>query len=211
MNLIKKSVVALVVLVTTGVSHAQQPASDSTPVGRLGQRYVGASFGVANFKDTPEEFYDTSIGVNLPVSKSVDLDFGYGYQWLRNSPADASAHSIDVGATFYTSTHGVKPFVSASLAYLWSRASYAGFSINDNEGFYDLFLGLEAPVGPVVLTPVIGYSDSFNDSGDGTWNYGTDVHYWINPKLGVRASVSYSDYGSGLQSWNYRLGLRVKF
>jgi hypothetical protein len=211
MNLVKKSVIALAALIIVGASHAQQPASGGTASGRLGQRYAGASIGVADFKDTAEEFIDTSIGVNLPITKSVDLDFGYDYQWLDNSPIDLTAHSVDAGATVYTSWHGVKPFASASLAYLWSKASYAGVSLKDNDGFYGVSVGFEAPVGAIVLTPAIGYSDSFDNSGDPTYSYGVDIHHWFTSKFGARAAVSYSDYGSSVSSWNYRIGLRMKF
>jgi hypothetical protein len=193
-----------------GAGHAQQTAASSSPTGRLGQRYVGTSFGIANFKDASEEMYDASIGINLPVSKSVDVDFGYGYQWLTNNPVDVSAQVVDAGATLFTSTHGVKPFLGASLAYGWSKASYAGSSITDDEGLYGLSIGLEAPVGAVILTPAIGYSDSFND-GDPTYTYGIDAHYWVTSKMGVRTAVSYSDHGSNLESWNCRVGLRMRF
>src|SRR3954464_2819411 len=110
MNLTKKSIIALAALIVAGVSHAQQPAPSSTPVGRLGQRYVGAIFRAADFNGTNEQGYDTSIGVNLPVTKSLDLDFGYSYQWLGNSPVDLTGHTLDAGATIYTSWNGVKPY-----------------------------------------------------------------------------------------------------
>lgn len=210
MNLVRKTAIALAMIAVVGASHAQQTATSSSPTGRLGQRYVGTSFGIANLNGASEELYDTSIGVNLPVTKSIDVDFGYSYQWLTDNPVDLSAHIIDAGATLFTSTHGVKPFVNASLAYSWSKASYGGASLSEDDGAYGISLGLEAAVGAVILTPAISYTDSFDDS-DPTYNYGIDAHYWVTPKVGVRAAVSYSDYGSSLEAWNYRIGLRVKF
>jgi hypothetical protein len=82
--------------------------------------------------------------------------------------------------------------------------------MTDDEGLYAIGLGVEAAVGAVILTPTISYSDSFEES-DPTYSYGIDAHYWITSKVGVRTAVSYSDYGSDLESWNYRIGLRVKF
>lgn len=210
MNQVRKSIFALAVLAVCGISHAQQAATASSPSGRLGQRYVGTSYGIADYQGLPEEFHDASIGVNLPVTKALDVDFGYGYQWLRNNPVDVSAHSVDAGATFYTTKRGMKPFVSASLAYLWSEYSYAGSSFKDDEGFFGISLGLEAPVGPIVLTPSISYSDSFSDN-DPSYSYGIDAHYWLTQKIGLRAALSYSDYDGDLESLNYRVGVRVKF
>lgn len=212
MNPAKKSAIALAALIIVSVGHAQQPApSGTTTTGRLGQRYVGASFGVANFKDTPERGHDTSIGVNLPITPSIDVDFGYSYQWLGNSPVDLTGNSVDAGATLYKSWRGVKPYASASLGYSWSEASYAGSSIESNDGFYVVSVGFEAPVGPIVLTPAIGLYRPFESDSDTTSFYGVDAHHWFTSKIGARAGVSYADYGDGFSSWDYRIGLRVKF
>ncbi|HEY8995182.1 MAG TPA: hypothetical protein VIM71_11005 [Lacunisphaera sp.] len=211
MHSVKKSAIALAMLAIAGASQAQQAATSSSPTGRLGQRYVGTSYGFANYQDAREEFHDVSIGVNLPVGKSVDLDFGYGYQWLTNNPVSLDGHSLDAGATLYTSTHGVKPFASASLAHLWSKASYHGVTARDDESFYAVSVGVEVPVAKIILTPSVGVQDSLNDGGDPTYAGGIDAHYWVTSKVGLRAAISYSDYGSGLKSWNYRLGARVKF
>lgn len=210
MNLVRKSIIALATVALFATSQAQQASATGAPSGRLGQRYVGTSYGIADYKNQSIEFHDASIGVNLPVTKALDVDFGYGYQWLRNNPVDASTHSVDAGITFYGTKRGVKPFVSASLGYMWWETSYGSFSFKDDEGFYGVSLGLEALVGPIVLTPSISYADSFKDSAP-SYGYGVDAHYWITPKLGVRAALSYSDYDDDLKSLNYRIGLRVKF
>ncbi|MFZ5495801.1 MAG: outer membrane beta-barrel protein [Verrucomicrobiota bacterium] len=202
---------ALALLALCGISHAQQAATAGAPSGRLGQRYVGTSYGIADYQGLAEEFHDASLGVNLPVTKALDVDFGYGYQWLRNNPVDVSAHSLDAGATLYTAKRGVKPFVSASLAYVWTKYSFAGNAIKkDDEGVFGVALGLETSVGPIVLTPSVGYSDSFKDNNP-AYSYGIDAHYWLTQKIGLRAALSYSDYDGDLESLNYRVGVRVSF
>ena len=197
-------------LAVSGAIHAQTAGANSA-AGRLGQRYIGTSYGVADLNDIREEFHDFSFGVNLPVSKFADFDAGYGYQWLNNNPVDIDAHEIDAGITLYSNKHTPKPFVSATVGYSWQKASYAGVTARDDEAFYGLSVGIEAPVGPVVLTPSIGLSDSLENGGDPAFGYGVDVHRWITSKLGLRAAISYVDHGDDLESWNYRLGLRVRF
>jgi hypothetical protein len=213
MTLTKKILLALGVAAAAGAMHAQM-TSTTTPVGVLGHSYTELSLGLQDIKNLSPHFYDASIGGNVPVTPNLDLAAGYSYGWIRGSAFGTSlrghSNTVTTTATAYTLTGGVKPFVGVGLGYEWTH--FAGF--RDNHGLWGAAVGVEIPAGRVSITPRIVYADDFESSSSSSQQttYEVEGNYWVSAKTGVFASLGKTDvhHDSG-ESWNYRLGVRMKY
>lgn len=212
MNTTKKITLALGLLVA-GAGYAQTAASASNPTaattGLLGQRFAEISLGTQDVTGFSDNFYDTGLTVNLPVSPSLDVSAGYGYSWFR-SGISGHANTVFGAGTFYTPMAGVKPFLTAGLGYQWT--SVGGF--RDNGGLWGAGVGVEIPFNTLTLTPRIGYTDDF-ESGTASsrdFTYSLEANYWVSAKAAVYGSVGRTEvHRSSADSWNYSLGVRFKF
>lgn len=210
MNLIRKSTVALAALVAAGAIHAQSETV-AKPIGSLGVRYVDISLGLEDYRGLSDNAYDASVAVNLPVLSSLDVGFSYGHVWL-NSTADLDGDVLAASATYFTKIDTVKPFFSLALGYQWQRASGFGVTVKDDSGLWGAAIGFEVPVQAVTLTPRIAYVDGFDSDVGHEVSYGVEASCWLTAKVAGFVDVSYSDpQGSGGESWNYSLGVRLKF
>lgn len=208
MTLTQKITLALGLL-AAGTSFAQTTASNN---GLLGQRYAEASFGVQDIKFISTNAYGLGVGVNTPViAGSFDVGANYDYDQIRGSGIRSHANTFSGYGTYYTTVNGVKPFVGAGVGWQWS--SMRGFG-SDDQGLWGAAVGVEIPAGAVTLTPRIAYGDDFEGSKNSSqqFSYGVDANYWVNAKTAVFGAVSFTDVRSSpVESWNYRVGLRVKF
>jgi predicted porin len=209
MKLTKKITLALGVLAAVSTSMAQN-ASNS--LGLLGERYSDFNFGVADLKHVSTHGYSLGAGVNLPILPgALDLGATYDYSWLRGSGARAHANTIGINTRLYTALGGVKPFVGGAFA--WQGSRIRGFGTEDR-ALWNLSVGAEIPVGALTLTPRIAYDDDFEESFNSSQQltYAVEANYWLNRKTAVYGSVGYTDVNSSsFSTWNYQVGVRVRF
>lgn len=242
MNIISKISVTSLALGAALAAYAQATATSGV-TGLLGHRYVEISAGAVD----PHIFSETGLAagtaVNLPVRSNLDLGFGYNYGRLDPTfgfgafEQRSRDHALFATSTGYTTLGSVKPFLAAALGYLWSKNEllYGGTSImggRDQEAAWALSLGMEAPLGPVTLTPRVSYQDGFHRNSGTGFSFNTEASTWFTKSCGafVRAayfdpkrdtfplvpvtggSVAIFDSGAhGLQAWTYTLGARFRF
>ncbi len=212
-----KKLLSVLAALAVSASAFAQPTSTTTSSsgGLLGQRYVEGSFGLEDTKDLSDDLYDVGIAINLPVLPGVDIGLGYSYSWADIGTSvgtvDVTGHTVGASATLYSTTGAVKPFIGGSIGYQWAEAKLGTITADDESGIWNAGIGVEVPFGPVLLTPSIVYSDSFEDDGDGSFLYGVEANYWFTPKVGGFADVTNANVrGSSGESWIYTVGLRVK-
>lgn len=208
MNLIKKSMLALSALAAVSTMHAQSDVAK--PTGALGIRYAEASFGVQDIKHLSDEAYSLGASVNLPIQSSLDLGFGYSYAWL-DSVGELRSEVLAASLTFHEKIQGVTAFTSVALGYAWDRAALSGVTARETAGVWGVAVGVEVPFRAVTITPRISYTDSFKSYRDYSVNYGVEATHWFTAKLAGFADVSYIDPKGSDESWNYTVGLRLKF
>lgn len=206
MNLTKKITLALGLL-AAGTSFAQEKSSN----GLLGQRFAEFNFSFIEIDNVSTLSYEPGLRVNLPlIANSVDVGATYDYAQLRG-PISGHANSLSTYAVGYVALDGVKPFVAAALAHTWSSLP---FGLSDNSYSWSIIGGFEVPVGPVTLTPTIGYSDDFdNGFGEGdVWTYRVEGNYWMTPKAAIFAGIAKVDtHRDATNIWTYDVGLRFRF
>jgi hypothetical protein len=209
MKLTKKITLALGVLAAVSTSIAQNASSSR---GLLGERYADFNVGAADLKYVSTNGYSLGAGFNLPILPgALDLGASYDYSWLRGSGARAHANTIGINSRLYTVLAGVKPFVSGTFGVQWSNIR--GFG-SDNQALWNLGVGAEIPVGVVTLTPRIVYDSDFEESFNSSQQltYALEANHWLNQKTAVYGSVGYTDVNSSsFSSWNYQVGVRVRF
>lgn len=209
MNLIKKSILVLAALAAVSSIHAQTGAA-TKPTGSLGLRYAEASFGTQEFSNVGDNAYAAGLAVNLPVRASLDVTFSYSHSWL-NSSFDLDSDALSASATYFTTIGRAKPFFALGLGYEWDRFAGAGIAYRDSYGIWGGAIGVEVPVAFVTLTPRISYVDDFESGADYSVSYGIEASHWFTPKLAGYAGFAYNDPKGGGDSWNYTLGVRLKF
>ncbi len=207
MNLTKKITLALGLL-AAGTSFAQDKTSTG---GLLGQRFAEFNFSFVEIDSVSKLSYEPGVRVNLPlIANSVDVGATYDYARIRG-PIKGHANSLSTYAVGYVALEGVKPFLAASLSHTWSSLA---FGLSDNSSGWGLIAGFEIPVGPVTLTPSIGYSDDFdNGFGDGdVWTYRVEGNYWITPRSSLYAAIAKIDaHRNPINAWTYDVGVRFRF
>lgn len=208
MNLTKNITIAAALLVA-GASYAQTATSSSN--GLLGQRYTEFNFGVQDLRHVSNSAYSLGAGVNAPITPGA-LDVGalYNYNWIGGS-FKGHANTLATYATAYTPLNGVKPFFTGAFGWQWTSTRFVG---RDDQGIWALATGVEIPAGAVTITPRITYADDFEKSINSSqeWTYAVEANYWVNAKTGVYASIGKTDVRrSPVDSWNYEIGLRMKF
>lgn len=196
-------------LAASAISSRGQMATGANPVGTLGHNYTEVSFGAQDIQHIAPNLYDLSVGANVPVAPNFDLGAGYSYGWIRGN-APGHTNSLSASTTAYMTTRGPRPFISAGLGYRWMHVA----GNRDDEGFWSAAVGIEIPVGLVSLTPRIAHVDDFHHGGASSQQttYEVEANYWMSPRAAVFATGGHSDvHGSAFDSWNYRVGLRMKF
>ena len=213
-----KSLVGTLAALAVGSSLFAQTAETSASAGLLGQRYVGASLSIEDFRtfdDLVGFEVDSAIGgslsVNVPVRANLDAGFGYSYDKIDDSVFEATQHAIGAGATVYGSWSGVKPFATATIGYSWTdiEVPSTGASANEDDAFWAAGVGVEVPVGPATaLRGRVSYNDSFDsDDGDGSWAFSAGVNHWFTRKVAGVASVTFVEDDSVV----YVVGARLRF
>ena len=210
MNLTKKITHALGVVAATAVSYAQQPAATSTtPVGVLGQQYTEVGFGAQDIKHLSPNLYSFDFSGNAPVTSNIDVSGGYSYGWIRGN-VGAHSNTLSTSATYHVSYEGVKPFATAALGYEWVHH----FGVRHSDGIWGAAVGVEIPVGEFSLTPSVAYADDFSSRRRSSQAVISNVeaNHWFSATTAGFAGIGYTDtQRSGVDSWNYSVGVRVKF
>jgi hypothetical protein len=200
--------ICLGALATAAIATAQPAGTGAVPNGVLGQRYGELSFGLQDIRHTSRNFYDVGLAVNAPVTANVDLSGNYSYGWLSGRPR-GHADSLGGALTAYLPMNAVKPFASIGLGYAWTN-----FAGSDDDWTYGIAVGVEAPLGPIVVTPRAVFLDDFRSSARSSQqvNAGVEVHWWASRTAGLFASLDYADaHHSSASAWNWRTGVRFGF
>lgn len=208
MNLTKKTILALGLIVTTGVGFAQNTTTGEAPVGVLGQSYSEVHFGASDITHITKDQYGLGVLANVPFTPYLDVNAGYDYAWLNGT---GHVNSVNASAIVHTTFRGVKPFVGAGLGYDWQRWIGGG---KDDLTTWGLTAGVEIPVSAVTITPRINFADDFRDSASSSQQttYAVEANYWLNKSWGVFGSVGYTDVNrSSFDAWDYGVGARFKF
>ena len=196
-------------LAASALTGRAQTTTAANPVGTLGHSYTEVSFGAQDIQHVTPNFYDLGLSGNVPVAPNFDFGGGYSYGWIQGS-APGHTNTLNAYTTAYLTTHGARPFASAGLGYQW--AHFAGTS--NDEGFWTAAIGVEIPAGLFSITPRIAYIDDFHRSGNSSQQttYEVEGNYWMSPRTAVFANLGQTDvHGSAFDSWNYRVGVRMKF
>lgn len=212
MNLTKKMTLAAGLLVAAaGYAQTTATSSSSNPHGLLGTRYAELNFGVQDVKFIRDHAYGVGASVNTPVVPGAfDAGLTYAYNWIRG-PVRAHANTFGGYGIFYVPAGGVKPFVGAGVGWQWLDTR--GFSSED-QGVWGATAGVEIPLGRFTLTPRVAYADDFENSVNSSqeWRWSAEGNYALNQSTAVFASLGRSDVArSPARSWDYGLGVRVKF
>ena len=212
MNLIKKTTLALGLLAAAGVSYAQNATAPVTSNGLLGQSFAEFNYSLADVDSVSDHGHSLTVSGNVPVLPSLlDLGGAYTYSWF-NGAGKSHANTVNAYANAYVALEGAKPFLGAAVGYTWASLP---FGLSDNDPFWSISAGVEIPVGALVLTPRITYSDDFEGrigNSDDSWTYEVEGHYWFSPKTGVYGAVGLVDnHRSPIDVWNYRVGLRFRY
>lgn len=210
MKLIQKITLALGLLMAGSASFAQtdRDRASTSSQGLLGQRYVEASFGLADINGISDHLYAVGASINQPVIASLlDVSAGYAYGWTRGI-ARGHANMIGADATAYMPFRGVTPFVTLGLGHRWTRFA----SFRDESMFWGAEVGFEIPVGRVTLTPNVSYSDDFEGGDSKDFAYEIEANYWFSPAAAVYGAVGRIEtHRSSLDMWSYEAGLRWRF
>lgn len=211
MKTTKKITLALGLLTLAAASQAQTTTTMSAPAGLLGQQYTEVSLGLDDIKHVSNHGYSFTAAANTPlIPGKLDAGASYSYSWIGGA---FRGHANTVGgyATAYAPLKGVKPFVSAGLAYQWASSR---FGSGDNEAHWGAATGVEIPAGVVTLTPRISYSDDFEGSraSSQAWHFAVEANHWVNKTTAVFVTIGKTDVrGSTFDSWSYEIGLRARF
>lgn len=178
---------------------AQQSPTPTASSGLLGQRYVSAAFGVVDLNRFPVDQFGASVGVNLPLTTTVDLGLGYTHSWLE-SFSDIDSETLVADLTTYFSSGAIKPFGTVAVGYDWNDV--------DDSSFWGVRAGFEYDVNSRLSTSVsAGYTDDFN-SGDGSqWDGAVRANYWVTRSVAAVATVSLIERGHV----GYSLGATIRF
>lgn len=204
----RKLLLAFGLAASLATSHAQLSAG-SPPVGVLSHSYTEVSVGAQDIRHFSANFYDATLGGNLPVAPGVDVGGSYSYGWIRGS-LPGHSNTLNAYTTAYLPMRGAKPFASVALGYQWTHFTGS----RDSEAFWGAAVGVEIPVGLVSITPRVAYVDDFHDSMNSSQQttYEVEANCWLTQRSALFATVGKTDlHDSVFDSWNYRVGVRIKF
>lgn len=208
MNYIKSLVGALAALAVSSCLFGQNAESSA---GLLGFRYVGAGVSVEDFRGDLSPLANgvgPDLVVNLPVKSNLDVAFSYGYEHSSRSSLKLREHSVGATVRAYNPYEGVKLFSDATLGYAWTRLRAPAANLSENDAFWSLGVGVEAPV--AAATSLIGrvaYVDGFSGDTDGSWTFTGGVNHWFTSKVFGLASVTFVENDSVV----YSLGGGLRF
>lgn len=205
MNYTKSLVGVLAALAVSSCMFGQSNPAVGSNAGLLGQRYAGAGLLVEDFRDSPlANGLGPELVVNLPVAPKVDLAFAYNYERSSNASYKLKEQAIGATVRAYNPYEGVRLFSDATVGHAWVKARALGTRWSEDEAFWALGVGVEAPVGPsTALVGRIAYNDLFSSGDNGTWTFTGGVNHWFTPQVFGTASVTLVEkdavvYGVGL-------------
>jgi hypothetical protein len=203
MKFITKTFVAAAALFTSAAF-----AQSSGSPGLLGQRYAEVGFGIHNLNFASDHEYSAGLGANLPVVPSLlDVGLSYSHDWMHG-PFRGHADIFSATPTVYRALNGVKPFAGLGLG--WQTTGFG----TDAHGLWGATAGVEFAAGDFTFTPRLNYVDDFEVSSASSqqWGWSVEGNYWVTRSTGLFASVGRSEaQHSPAHSWDYQVGLRVKF
>lgn len=180
-----KLLAAIAAVATGATAIAQQGPAPSA--GLLGQRYVQASFGYFDVKGSPFDAFAAGLGVNLPVSASLDVGFNYAHGWVE-SFSDIDSDVVVADATFIHVSDTFKTFTTLSLGYDWNAL--------EERTIWGARAGAEFPLTPrAALSVSAGYDDDFKSGNNGLWDGTARANYWATDKVALIGSVSWIEGG----------------
>jgi hypothetical protein len=183
-----------------GTAALAQQTAPAPAAGLLGQRYVGASFGYADIKNSPVDAFGADVVANFPVRANLDVGFGYSRTWVE-SFSDINVDAIGANATFIHTEGTLKTFTSLGLGYAWGPGE-------DEATVWGASAGAEFALTPKsTLAVSAGYSDDFKSGNNGVWDGTARANYWVTDKVAVVGTVSWLEGGDVA----YTLGTVFRF
>jgi hypothetical protein len=201
----------VIVLFTSGL-HAQSAANEA---GLIGKRYAGPDFTYDHFSGSAA---DKALGaaaiVNLPLSPSFDLNFGYSYTDTSGTRYGAMDKVLRASLLTHRHTEYGTAYFAGTLGHGWHRLDRAGTVTRENGALWGVRAGYEIPVGPrTAINAGLGYTDSF-DSGITSaqaLRYSVEANHWFSRDIAGVVSVSYRQVKQAPDSVSYTAGLRWAF
>lgn len=214
MDMPKKLVLAFAAaLAAAGACYSQQIV---TPPGQriLDERYFEVSYGnfdVSGFSDRGNAY---SVSISAPiVAHLVDLGIGYGTDRISESGFRITENVVTGSLAVYTETHGLKPFVEASLSADRVETKTTLGNTVDRITITSYGAGVQIPFKAGTITPSVSYTDSTETDGSAFFNYGVQVNYPLIERLDGFFAYTYSERreGEAFHVSVIRLGLRYKY
>jgi len=177
---------AVIAAVASSVTaFAQQAPAPSA--GLLGQRYAQASFGYFDIKNSPVDAFAAGLGVNLPISASLDVGLSYAHGWIE-SFSNIDSDVVIGDATFIHVSDTFKTFTTLSLGYDWNDFQ--------ERTIWGARAGAEFRLTPrAALALSAGYDDDFKSGNNGLWDGTARANYWATDKVALIGSVTWIEGG----------------
>ncbi len=180
---------------------AQQPDSGSLSAssGLLGKRYAEASFSFVDINHSGIDAFGAGLNVNVPLTTSLDLGFGYGHDWIE-SFSDIDSDVVSADLTGYITSGSFRPFATLALGHAWVPG--------DDFAVWGAAVGVEYDISSVVSTRLTaGYRDDFESGSNGSWDATARANLWITRGLAANVAVSLIERGDVA----YTAGITLRF
>lgn len=191
MNLTQKLLgVASIGIAFASLAVAQTATTTTTAASLLGVQYVEAGLGYQDVNHANRGIYSLGAAVNTPISTNVDFTASYSHDWLENN--DSFYRNVLGGeVTAYLTKGNLRPFVGAGVGYIWEGSG------DDNYAIWNANVGAEYSLNSTTaLTATVGYSDSFENRGEGAFGSSLVVSHWFTSKIAGTAGVSWIEGGN---------------
>ncbi len=174
----------------------------------LGERYAEVNASLFDFNTSGiDSAYGGGFGVNVPVAKSVDLSFNYGFTSLEQYDVIYKEHDATISAVFYKPYGKLSPFLSLDIGGAWTHWDTPFGNDHLNSLVYGGTIGFEYRV-TTRFTTAVGASYHYLDKAEiGTWNYGVKASYEIGNNYFLSAGFSISEDSDRF----YTAGLGYRF
>jgi hypothetical protein len=183
--------------------------------GLIGKRYAGADFSYDNYSGSGlDETMGATAVVNLPVTRSLDLNVGYSYFDTSGTRFNAIDKALSASLLTHQHTEYGTGYFAGTVGHGWNRLNRPGFDGNENGAFWGVRAGYEMRVAARTAVNLgVGFTDAFDSDNTRAQvlRYSAEVSRWFSRELAGVASVSYRQIKSSPDAVSYTLGLRWGF
>lgn len=183
--------------------------------GLIGKRYAGADFTCDHFSGSSlDQAMGAGAVVNLPLTRVLDLNVGYGYLDTSGTNFDAIDKTLSGSLLTHRDTEYGTGYFVATLGHLWNRVSTPGMDTTENGAFWGFRAGYEIGVGPrTAVNLSLGYADGFDrdNARAHVLRFGAEANHWFSRDVAGVFGVSYRQLKNSADPISYSLGLRWAF